>query len=68
MYVSTLQALSLFLIRFKSKGKAEPSFVSKYLSDLSESDSDIADQEEHIEEIKNAAAQIFSAGADSVST
>lgn len=51
--------------RTKLEGKAEPSFVSKQLNDLVETN-DIKDQEEHIEDIKHAAAAIFIAGADTV--
>lgn len=54
-------------IKMKAEGKADMSFVSKHLNDL-ETDPDIKDQEEYIEDIKSAAAQIFSAGADTVSS
>lgn len=56
---------SSWLIRKKSEGKAQPSFVSKYLGDLEIED--IEDPEDYIKDIKQAAAQVYVAGVDTVS-
>ncbi|KAE9405311.1 cytochrome P450 [Gymnopus androsaceus JB14] len=45
-----------------SEGKAQPSFVSKHISDMEAQD--IANQEDYIEDIKNAAAVLYGAGVD----
>ncbi|KAE9388626.1 cytochrome P450 [Gymnopus androsaceus JB14] len=53
-----------FTTKQLSEGKAQPSFLSKYLSDLESQDIEDSDQEDYMEDIKNAASQIYGAGAE----
>ncbi|KAE9396845.1 cytochrome P450 [Gymnopus androsaceus JB14] len=51
-----------FTTKQLSEGKAQLSFLSKHLTDLETEE--IEDEQDYIEDIKNATAQIYSAGAD----
>ncbi len=46
-----------------SEGTANPSFVASNLNDLSS----VEDEEDYLKDVKDAAAQIYTAGADTVS-
>ncbi len=46
-----------------SEGTASPSFVASYLNDLGS----LEDEEDYLKDLKGAAAQIYTAGADTVS-
>ena len=64
MLFRLLSELSCLISR-KSEGKAQPSFVSKHISNMEAED--IEDQEDYIEDIKGAAAILYAAGVETVS-
>ncbi|KAE9405302.1 cytochrome P450 [Gymnopus androsaceus JB14] len=51
-----------FSIKQLSEGKAQPSFVSKHISNMEAED--IEDQEDYMEDIKGAAAILYAAGVE----
>ncbi|KAE9405300.1 cytochrome P450 [Gymnopus androsaceus JB14] len=51
-----------FAIKQLSEGKAQPSFVSKHISNIEAQD--IEDQEDYMEDIKGAAAILYAAGVE----